>query len=145
MIQNRRLSAILSLFMFLLVVLGGGMEGFVVCITPGGQLALEHMSGECCDDNTKPAVGASLGLSFTGSSRADYHHCDSCVDVALFSSGAIRQPSSDASGKLRAVDIAVAPFMAAKYRSMAKEGRTSLPPPVVSTTLASLRSVSLLI
>lgn len=145
MMRFRRTSAILSLYMFLLVVVGGSMEGFVVCILPGGQVTLERASGACCDNDVTHAVGAYVEPADTEASHADNHHCDSCVDIPLYSSGAIRQTSSNASSKLRAIEIAVAPYMAAKYRLTAKQGFYSMPPPAANTTLAALRTVSLLI
>jgi len=145
MLRNRRFSAILSLFMLLMVVLGSGMDGFVLCIMPDGKITIEQVSGSCCDENVKPDVDTSAKPSTRETSQSDDHHCDSCVDVPLPNSELFCQYANDVSAKLRIANLASAPFMAARTRWIVKEGVSSLPPPAVKTSLVSLCTVSLLI
>lgn len=144
MLRKRHLSAILSLFMLLLVTAGGNMDGFVLCITQDGRVAVEATSGTCCDSAVF-AVDPSGNPSTREASGEDDHHCDSCVDVPLLTSVLIHQSTHNASSQLRVANLASAPFVAARFRCIAKSGLSSLPPSTTKTTLASLRTVSLLI
>lgn len=145
MLRNRRFSAIASLFMFLLVVAGGGMDGSVLCITSDGQVALEKLTGTCCDGNARPAFNAYANPSTQGAARTADHHCDTCVDIPITNHELVRHQTSGVSAKLRVANFAVSSFMEDGFRRTAKAGLSSLPPPAAKTTLASLRTVSLLI
>ncbi|MBI5191008.1 MAG: hypothetical protein HZA22_10065 [Nitrospirae bacterium] len=139
--RNRRLSAILSLFMLLMVTACGGMDGYVLCITEDGRVAVEAASGACCDDSVF-AAGTYTDPATRRASDEDDHHCDSCVDIPLSSPELVRT-ASDASAKLRDAGFAVSPFTAPLFVTSSSRQLYFLPPPAARATLASIRTVNL--
>ncbi|MBI5694116.1 MAG: hypothetical protein HZC51_00020 [Nitrospirae bacterium] len=127
--------------MLLLITAGGGMDGYVLCITEDGRVAVEAASGTCCDSAVF-AADPYGNPSAREVSDEDDHHCDTCVDIPLSGPELIRA-ADGSSAKLRADNLVAALFTAPVFSTAANILPYHLPPPAARATLASIRTVNL--
>jgi hypothetical protein len=145
MLRNRRFSAILSLFMLLLVAAGTGMDGTVLCIMQDGQISIENTTSLCCSQADDADSKDGSLISSNKENQTSFNNGDSCLDIPLLYAGLYSPSANNIFSKFHAADFIVPSNHAAKSLWAAEKTFSSLSPPTAKPILASIRTVNLLI